>query len=88
MVYILLVGVVENVTMADLLELSHHVKTFLSWALNLRPAYTLINCMDIYLTASTCGHELVLPTKYYEDEAKFKEAVTVGLLFYGGYGKK
>ncbi|XP_062515740.1 uncharacterized protein LOC134191175 [Corticium candelabrum] len=43
---------------------------------------------DIFPTALTCAHQLVLPTRYHDDEQKFKAAMSTGLQFYGGYGKK
>ena len=87
MVYILVGGVVENLTMADLLVFFTSCEN--SPVMGFEPTPSLhFNSMDIYPTASTCGHELFLPTKYYGDEAKFKQAMTAGLLFYGGYGKK
>jgi hypothetical protein len=45
------------------------------------------NNVELYPTASTCAHELVLPTKFYDDESGFIQATTTGLLLYGGYGK-
>ena len=80
-------GVIEGLTLGDLLVFFTACEKVP--VLGFDPHLSLhFNSMDSYPTASTCAHELVLPSKYHEDSAGFKQAMTTGLLCYGGYGGK
>ena len=51
-----------------------------------KPVTLSFNSSNPYSTASTCGLELTLPTKYYVNFDEFKKKMDTAFTMHGGFG--